>query len=79
MAQHLPDEVVGTTHSALSAIACGAVFFGALTYIGNGPNFMVKAIAEHAGVKMPSFFGYLAWSLGILIPILAAITVIFFR
>ncbi len=79
LAQHLPDEVVGTTHSALSAISCGAVFFGALTYIGNGPNFMVKAIAEHAGVKMPSFFGYLAWSGGILLPIFSLATVVFFR
>src|SRR5436190_1049052 len=55
-AQHLPDEVAGTTHLALAAISCGAVFFGAATYIVNGPNFMVKAIAEDAGVPMPSFF-----------------------
>ncbi len=79
MAQHLPDEVAGTTHAALTAISCGAVFFGALTYIGNGPNFMVKAIAEHAGVKMPSFLGYFAWSLAVLGPILAGATWIFFR
>jgi len=79
MAQHLPDEIAGTTHAALSGIACGAVFFGALTYIGNGPNFMVKAIAEHAGVKMPSFFGYLTWSLSILLPIFAVVTFAFFR
>jgi Na+/H+ antiporter NhaD/arsenite permease-like protein len=79
MAQHLPDEIVGTTHAALSAIACGAVFFGALTYIGNGPNFMVKAIAEHAGVKMPSFFGYLVWSGMILLPVFVAVTFLFFR
>ena len=44
----------------LAAISCGAVFMGANTYIGNGPNFMVKAIAEENGVKMPSFFGYMA-------------------
>ena len=79
MAQHLPDAVAGTTHLVLSAISCGSVFFGAMTYIGNGPNFMVKAIAEHAGIKMPSFFGYLAWSSLILLPIFALATVLFFR
>jgi Na+/H+ antiporter NhaD/arsenite permease-like protein len=78
MAQYLPDEVVGTTHATLSAIACGSVFFGAMTYIGNGPNFMVKAIAEHGGVRMPSFFGYMAWSLAILGPLLVAVTLLFF-
>lgn len=79
MAQYLPDEVAGTTHATLSAIACGSVFFGAFTYIGNGPNFMVKAIAEHGGVRMPSFFGYMAWSLLILAPLMVVITVMFFR
>ena len=63
----------------LQAISCGAVFMGAMTYIGNGPNFMVKAIAEHAGVKMPSFFGYLAWSASILLPVLVAATLLYFR
>ena len=52
---------------------------GAMTYIGNGPNFMVKAIAEENGVKMPSFFGYLAYSLLILVPIFVVITLLFFR
>lgn len=79
MAQHLPDEIVGTSHAALGAISCGAVFFGATTYIGNGPNFMVRAIAEHAGIRMPSFFGYLGWSLVVLMPVFAAITFVFFR
>jgi Na+/H+ antiporter NhaD/arsenite permease-like protein len=79
MAQHLPDEVAGTTHAALAAISCGAVFFGAATYIGNGPNFMVKAIAEEDGVRMPSFGGYLLWSLAILLPVLLAVTLLFFR
>ena len=51
---------------------------GANTYIGNGPNFMVKAIAEENGVKMPSFFGYMAWSVGILIPIFLLVTLVFF-
>ncbi len=63
----------------LAAISCGAVFMGANTYIGNGPNFMVKAIAEENGVKMPSFFGYMAYSGAILIPIFLLVTIIFFR
>ncbi|MBI4565548.1 MAG: sodium:proton antiporter [Planctomycetes bacterium] len=79
MAQFLPDQVAGTTHAVLTAISCGAVFFGAATYIGNGPNFMVKAIAEHAGVRMPSFFGYSAWAAVILLPLLVAVTLIFFK
>lgn len=62
----------------LAAISCGAVFMGANTYIGNGPNFMVKAIAEQAGVKMPSFLGYLAYSCLVLIPLFVALTFIFF-
>jgi Na+/H+ antiporter NhaD/arsenite permease-like protein len=62
----------------LMAIACGAVFMGANTYIGNGPNFMVKAIAEENKVKMPSFFGYMLWSVGILIPLFLLVTVLFF-
>ncbi|TDR32590.1 sodium:proton antiporter [Hydromonas duriensis] len=65
--------------STLAAISAGSVFMGALSYIGNAPNFMVKAIAEHSGLKMPSFFGYLAWSFGILIPLFLVLTVIFFR
>jgi Na+/H+ antiporter NhaD/arsenite permease-like protein len=63
----------------LAAISCGSVFMGANTYIGNGPNFMVKAIAEENGVKMPTFFGYMAYSGLILIPIFLVVTVIFFR
>lgn len=62
----------------LKAISCGAVFMGANTYIGNGPNFMVKAIAEDAGYRMPSFFGYMLYSVGVLIPIFVLITVLFF-
>ncbi len=61
----------------LTAISLGAVFMGANTYIGNGPNFMVKAIAEGEGVAMPSFFGYMAWSVGILVPLLAAAELMF--
>jgi len=63
----------------LAAISCGAVFMGSMTYIGNGPNFMVKAIAEEHGIKMPSFFGYMAWSGGILLPIFVVMTLLFFR
>jgi Na+/H+ antiporter NhaD/arsenite permease-like protein len=62
----------------LSAVACGSVFMGANTYIGNGPNFMVKAIAEENKVKMPSFFGYMIWSIAILIPLFIAVTFLFF-
>jgi Na+/H+ antiporter NhaD/arsenite permease-like protein len=63
----------------LAAISCGAVFMGANTYIGNGPNFMVKAIAEESGVKMPTFFGYMAYSGAVLIPIFVVVTLVFFR
>ena len=55
----------------------GSVFMGANTYIGNGPNFMVKSIAERAGIKMPSFFGYMVYSVCILIPLFALVTVVF--
>ncbi len=61
----------------LIAVSLGSVFMGAMTYIGNGPNFMVKAIAEENGVKMPSFFGYMGYSVCILLPILIVMTVIF--
>lgn len=64
-------ETAGVNEMVLVAISLGAVFMGAMTYIGNGPNFMVKAIAEKSGVKMPSFFGYMAYSCLFLLPILA--------
>ncbi|MEO8277159.1 MAG: sodium:proton antiporter [Thermoanaerobaculia bacterium] len=63
----------------LAAISCGAVFMGAMTYIGNGPNFMVKSIAEHSGVRMPTFFGYMKWSCAVLLPLFVAATFLFFR
>jgi Na+/H+ antiporter NhaD/arsenite permease-like protein len=63
----------------LAAIACGSVMMGANTYIGNGPNFMVKAIVEENGVRMPSFFGYMLYSGGILIPLFVIVTFLFFR
>ena len=62
----------------LAAISAGAVFMGANTYIGNAPNLMVKAIAEDRGVKMPSFFGYMAWSGAVLLPLFVLITFVFF-
>jgi Na+/H+ antiporter NhaD/arsenite permease-like protein len=62
----------------LVAISTGAVFFGAMTYIGNAPNFMVKSISEEQNVKMPSFFGYMIYSILILLPIFVLITFIFF-
>lgn len=62
----------------LMAISCGAVFMGAITYIGNAPNFMVRSIAEENGIKMPSFFSYLFWSIGCLIPVFLIDMLVFF-
>jgi Na+/H+ antiporter NhaD/arsenite permease-like protein len=62
----------------LLAVSCGSVCMGAITYIGNGPNFMVKAIAEQHHVRMPSFFGYTLWSLAILVPLFACVAYLFF-
>jgi len=67
-----------TAAKLLAAISTGAVFMGANTYIGNAPNFIVKAIAEENGVKMPSFFGYMAYSLGILLPLFVLVSLVFF-
>jgi Na+/H+ antiporter NhaD/arsenite permease-like protein len=75
----LPADVVGVPDAILIAISVGAVAMGANTYIGNAPNFMVKAIAEEAGVRMPSFFGYMAYSGAILLPLFVAVTFVFFR
>jgi len=71
--------VAGVPQALLVAISVGCVFMGANTYIGNGPNFMVKAVCEENGVNMPSFFGYMAWANGILIPLFLLVTVAFFR
>jgi Na+/H+ antiporter NhaD/arsenite permease-like protein len=76
--QHLPNEVVGVSHEILKAISLGSVFMGANTYIGNGPNFMVRSIAESRGVKMPSFGGYMLYSGVILIPTFLLVTLVFF-
>ena len=73
-----PTSLMGPMSQTLLAISCGAVFMGANTYIGNAPNFMVKAIAEENGVKMPSFFGYMAWSIPILVPVFILVTLLYF-
>ena len=66
--------LMGKLSGTLAAISMGAVYMGALTYIGNAPNFMVTAIANERGVKMPSFFGYMLWSAAVLLPVLALLT-----
>ena len=70
-----------TTHAHyLEAISCGAVFMGANTYIGNAPNFMVKSIAEHAGISMPGFFGYIVkYTIPVLMPLFLIVMFVFFR
>jgi Na+/H+ antiporter NhaD/arsenite permease-like protein len=68
-----------TGEKMLYAVSCGAVFMGANTYIGNGPNLMVRSIAEHAGIKMPSFGGYMVYSITILLPLFFVVSIIFFR
>lgn len=69
--------VAGVPGPYLVAISLGSVFCGAITYIGNGPNFMVKSVADSAGVKMPSFGGYIGWTFRYLVPVLAAMVCIF--
>jgi Na+/H+ antiporter NhaD/arsenite permease-like protein len=69
----------GPLSPVLTAISCGAVYFGAMSYIGNAPNFMAKAMIESQGLKMPSFFGYLGWSCLCLLPWLAVLDLLFFR
>ena len=71
------EELMTTYAPTLIAISAGAVFMGANTYIGNAPNFMVRSIAIEQGVKMPSFFGYMAWSFGILVPSFILLTFLF--
>ena len=71
------DLVAGVSAQLLAAVSLGAVFMGSMTYIGNGPNFMVKAIAEKSGIHMPSFFGYMVYSCLILLPLFALTSWIF--
>ncbi len=73
-----PATLMGSLATTLTAISAGAVFMGANTYIGNAPNFMVKSIAQARGVRMPGFFGYMAWSSLILLPLFALLTLLFF-
>ncbi len=79
----LSGQLTGPEHlefvKLLTAISVGAVFMGANTYIGNAPNFMVKAIAEQSGIRMPSFFGYMIWSVVILVPLFVIVTFVFLR
>ena len=72
------EMMTGEAAIILGAISAGAVFMGANTYIGNAPNFMVRAIAEEKGIKMPSFFGFMVWSVIILIPIFSFVAWLFF-
>jgi len=71
-------RLTGELASTLAAVSMGSVFMGALTYVGNAPNFMIYAIATERGVKMPSFFGYLAWSCAVLVPVFVLVTFVFF-
>jgi Na+/H+ antiporter NhaD/arsenite permease-like protein len=71
-----PQELMGPLAGTLAGISMGAVFMGALTYIGNAPNFMVYAIATENGIKMPSFFGYLLWASLVLVPIFLLLTLL---
>lgn len=69
-----------TEHAGLlTAISAGAVFMGALTYIGNAPNFLIRSVVESQGVRMPSFLGYMVWSFGILVPLFVLLTLVFLR
>jgi Na+/H+ antiporter NhaD/arsenite permease-like protein len=72
-------EVAGAPARVLEAISAGAVLFGAMTYIGNGPNFMVRSIAESRGVTMPSFHSYFLRAAAVLLPLFALETILFFR
>ena len=74
----LTNDVVGVSHEVLAAISVGAVFMGANTYVGNAPNFMIKAMVEQSGVKMPTFLGYMGYSAAILLPLFVVLTFLLF-
>jgi Na+/H+ antiporter NhaD/arsenite permease-like protein len=78
MAGVQPQALSDADTATLAAISAGAVFFGGLTYIGNAPNMMLRAIAAHRGVRMPSFFGFLLMAMGLLLPVLGLVSLIFF-
>ena len=79
MAGGNPQALMGPLWHTLLAISAGSVFMGAMTYIGNAPNFMVRSIASERGIRMPSFFGYMAWSCSVLLPVFGLVTLVFFR
>ncbi len=74
-----PQALMGPLWRTLLAISAGSVFMGAMTYIGNAPNFMVRSIASERGIRMPSFLGYMGWSCVVLLPLFALVTLVFFR
>lgn len=74
-----PARLMTALATTLAAISAGSVYMGAMTYIGNAPNFMVKAIAEDRSIRMPTFFGYMLWSMAVLLPAFLILTVVFFR
>ncbi len=78
MAGDDPQRLMGPMTRTLVAISAGSVFMGAMTYIGNAPNFMIRSIASERGIRMPSFVAYLAWSGAVLLPVFALVTLVFF-
>jgi len=78
MAGDDPQRLMGPLARTLVAISAGSVFMGAMTYIGNAPNFMIRSIASERGIRMPSFVAYLAWSGAVLLPVFALVTLVFF-
>ena len=72
------QQLMGPLANTLAAISAGAVYMGAMTYIGNAPNFMVRSVVASQGVAMPSFFGYMGWSCLFLLPVFVLITVLFY-
>jgi len=74
-----PQALMGPLWHTLLAISAGSVFMGAMTYIGNAPNFMVRSIASERGIRMPSFLGYMGWSCAVLLPVFGLVTLVFFR
>jgi Na+/H+ antiporter NhaD/arsenite permease-like protein len=74
-----PDALTGAQALALQAISAGATFFGGLTYIGNAPNMMLRAIAAHRGVRMPGFIGFMLLASALLLPVFVLLSVVFFR
>jgi Na+/H+ antiporter NhaD/arsenite permease-like protein len=72
-----PAELMTRLAPTLAAISMGATYMGALTYIGNAPNLMIQAIAAERGIKMPGFFGYMAWASAVLVPVFVLVTLLF--